>query len=178
MSKRGKAAGQHGLCDHCVWYKLELKKFQTSASRVELMDKYSKHLLQNWRDRQFDSSLHAQSCQTRESLLAGTPLSSMSHSVPGRNCELFFRLKIFFVPCFIGHWALACPLFLSCLKVLLMRSDGLDQAKHLVPRALIQAKTFSELIRPACHVMMNWCHGYSFHFAVSDADFYKDPCLK
>ena len=80
---QGKAAGQHGYCDHCVWFKKELKKIQTSASRVELMDKYAKHLLQNWRDRQFDSSLHAQACQTRESILAGTPLSSMSHSVPG-----------------------------------------------------------------------------------------------
>jgi hypothetical protein len=84
QSMQGKAAGQHGYCDHCVWFKKELKKFQTSASRVELMDKYAKHLLQNWRDRQFDSSLHAQSCQTRESILAGTPLSSMSHSVPGQ----------------------------------------------------------------------------------------------
>ena len=68
-------------------------------------------------------------------------------------------------------------LFDTGLKVLLMRSDGLDQAKHRVPRELIQSKTFSELIRPACHVMMNWCHGYSFHFAVSDADCYKAPCL-
>ena len=25
--------------------------------------------------------------------------------------------------------------------------------------------------------MMNWCHGYSFHSAVSDADCYKAPCL-
>ena len=27
QSMQGKAAGQHGYCDHCVWFKKELKKF-------------------------------------------------------------------------------------------------------------------------------------------------------
>ena len=39
-------------------------------------------------------------------------------------------------------------------SVLVIRSDGLDQAKHKVPRAHVKSKTFDELIRPACHVQL------------------------
>ena len=63
------------------------------------------------------------------------------------------------------------------LQVLLLRSDGLDQAKHKVPRSLVQSKTFSELVRPACHVMMTWCHCYSFQLGIADPDCFKEPGL-
>ena len=77
-----KAAGQHGLCDHCMFFKSELKKFHTSETRANILDQYAKHLLQNYRDRQFDAALHSQACQTRADSLSGNQMSSMSHSAP------------------------------------------------------------------------------------------------
>ena len=59
-------------------------------------------------------------------------------------------------------------------SVLVIRSDGLDQAKHKVPRTHVKSKTFDELIRPACHVQMIWVHGHGFSLSVADPDFCKD----
>ena len=59
-------------------------------------------------------------------------------------------------------------------SVLLVRSDGLDQAKHRVPRTLYKTKSLEAVIRPALHVQMLWCHGYDVCFNISDADFRKD----
>ena len=61
-------------------------------------------------------------------------------------------------------------------SVLVIRSDGLDQAKHKVPRAHVKSKTFDELIRPACHVQMVWVHGHGFSLSIGDPDFCKDTC--
>ena len=61
-------------------------------------------------------------------------------------------------------------------SVLLLRSDGLDQAKHKVPRTLIHSKSFEEIIRPAMHCQMIWAHCWGFQFAISDPDVRKDSC--
>ena len=61
-------------------------------------------------------------------------------------------------------------------SVLVIRSDGLDQAKHKVPRAHVKSKTFDELIRPACHVQLIWVHGHGFSLSVGDPDVCKDTC--
>ena len=60
------------------------------------------------------------------------------------------------------------------LSHLVMRVDGLDQAKFRVPRALKKTHAFDKLIRPALHVQGAWAHGFGFHFAVADADCKKD----
>ncbi len=75
---------------------------------------------------------------------------------------------------FLFSFASERNLYAHSTQVLLVRSDGLDQAKHKVPRSLVQSKTFSELVRPACHVMMTWCHGFSFQFGIADPDCFKD----
>ena len=62
-------------------------------------------------------------------------------------------------------------------SVLVIRSDGLDQAKHKVPRALVKSKTFDELVRPACHVQLIWIHGHGFSISVSDPDMKKDTAV-
>ena len=133
-----KSAGQHGLCDQCQHFKKELKRHLSIADRTWCMEEYAAHLLRNWRDRQVDSAWHAQAGQTRQAMLAGTPLSALHHSV------------------------------------LLVRSDGLDQAKHKVPRMSVFSKAFTELVRPAMHVQMMWAHFHSFEFAISDPDLKKD----
>ena len=53
-------------------------------------------------------------------------------------------------------------------SVLLLRSDGLDQAKHKVPRTLVHSRSFEEVIRPAMHCQMIWAHCWGFQFAISD----------
>ncbi len=58
-----------------------------------------------------------------------------------------------------------------------MRADGLDQAKHRVPRQMQSSKAFQELLRPCCHVMMVWIHFMLFHFSISDADSFKETHL-
>ena len=60
------------------------------------------------------------------------------------------------------------------LSHLVMRVDGVDQAKFRVPRALKKTHAFDKLIRPALHVQGAWAHGFGFHFAVADADCKKD----
>eukprot|EP00435_Cladocopium_sp_Y103_P069680 s586_g33.t1 len=102
------------------------------------MEEYACHLLRNWRDRQVDAAWHAQAGQTRQAMLAGSPLSALHHSV------------------------------------LLVRSDGLDQAKHKVLRMSTFGKSFTELVRPAMHCQMLWAHFHSFEFAISDPDLKKD----
>lgn len=85
-----KAAGQHGLCDTCSWFKAALRKHQTSKTRIDLVEQFAKHLLQVWRDRQFEASLHHQACQTRCAMLEGTHASSLSNGVPccrSYHCE-------------------------------------------------------------------------------------------
>ncbi len=55
-----------------------------------------------------------------------------------------------------------------------LRVDGVDQAKFRVPRKAVKPHAFESLIRPALHVQGAWCEGFSFHFAVADADMKKD----
>ena len=57
---------------------------------------------------------------------------------------------------------------------ILLRVDGVDQAKFRVPRVLRKSHAFEKLIRPALHIQGAWCHGFGFHFAVADADARKD----
>ena len=135
-----KSAGQHGLCDECLHFKRELRRGLPPILRTQCLEDYAAHLLRNWRDRQADAAWHAQSSQTRQLMLCGTPLGSQQHSV------------------------------------LLLRSDGLDQAKHKVPRTLIHSKSFEEIIRPAMHCQMIWAHHFGFEFALSDPDVKKDSC--
>ena len=59
------------------------------------------------------------------------------------------------------------------LSVVLVRADGLDQAKHKVPRALTKTHVFDRLWRPALHCHMVWSHGFGLHFALSDPDTLK-----
>lgn len=61
-------------------------------------------------------------------------------------------------------------------SVLLLRSDGLDQAKHKIPRCQTFTKSFTQLVRPAMHVQMLWAHFHSVEFAISDPDIPKDSC--
>ena len=61
-------------------------------------------------------------------------------------------------------------------SVMFVRSDGLDQAKHKVPRCQNFTKAFCDLIRPAMHVQMCWCHFHSVEFAIADPDLPKDSC--
>ena len=59
------------------------------------------------------------------------------------------------------------------LSVLLIREDGVDQAKFKCPRKLVKGHLWDKLYRPALHVHGVWAHGFGFHFAVSDADMPK-----
>ena len=59
------------------------------------------------------------------------------------------------------------------LSVLLIREDGVDQAKFKCPRKLVKGHFWDKLYRPALHVHGVWAHGFGFHFAVSDADMPK-----
>lgn len=132
-----KASGQHAVCDQCTWFKRELKRVKALHLRSRLIQDYSEHLLQNWRDRAADSAWTALAFETR-----ALSVTSDVRSHPS--------------------------------SVLVIRSDGLDQAKHKVPRAHIKSKTFDELIRPACHVQMIWIHGHGFSLSIADPDFCKD----
>lgn len=76
-----KSAGQHGLCDECMYYKQQLRNHLGMVERNSTMENYAAHLLRNWRDRQIDSNFHAQAGQTRAAMLAGTPLKLLQHSV-------------------------------------------------------------------------------------------------
>lgn len=60
------------------------------------------------------------------------------------------------------------------LSHVVIRIDGVDQAKFRVPRVLRTTHDFDKLVRPALHVQGAWCHGFCFHLAVSDADMKKD----
>ena len=60
------------------------------------------------------------------------------------------------------------------LSVLLVREDGVDQAKFKCPRKLVKGHAWDRLIRPALHVQGIWAHGFGFHFAVADADMPKN----
>ena len=60
------------------------------------------------------------------------------------------------------------------LSVLTMRCDGLDQAKHKVPRCMVPTKSFQSVVRPSLHVAMCWTHSHALQFAVSDTDMRKD----
>ena len=40
----------------------------------------------------------------------------------------------------------------KALSIVLIRADGLDQAKHRCPRRLIQGHFFQRLLRPALHI--------------------------
>lgn len=62
-------------------------------------------------------------------------------------------------------------------SVLLLRSDGLDQAKHRVPRVLVHSKMFDTVIRPAMHCQMIWCHFHLFEFCISEPDVRKDSTV-
>ena len=57
---------------------------------------------------------------------------------------------------------------------MLLRIDGVDQAKFRVPRCLTKTHSFEKMIRPALHVQGAWAHGFAFHLAVADADMKKD----
>eukprot|EP00435_Cladocopium_sp_Y103_P028947 s3265_g7.t1 len=59
-----KSAGQHGICDECMFYKQQLQRHMGIAERNSTMEDYAAHLLRNWRDRQIDSNFHAQAGQT------------------------------------------------------------------------------------------------------------------
>ena len=60
------------------------------------------------------------------------------------------------------------------LSHVLMRLDGVDQAKFRVPRQLVKTHAFEKLIRPALHVQGGWVQGFASHLAVADADMKKD----
>ncbi|CAK0812887.1 unnamed protein product [Prorocentrum cordatum] len=60
------------------------------------------------------------------------------------------------------------------LSVLVLRVDGVDQAKFRVPRTHSPSHAFEKLLRPALHVTGAWSHGFGFHLAVSDCDMKKD----
>ena len=62
-------------------------------------------------------------------------------------------------------------------SLLLIRSDGLDQAKHRVPRVLQKTKALENVIRPALHIQMCWMHGYDVCFHVADPDMRKDTVV-
>ena len=54
--------------------------------------------------------------------------------------------------------------------VLMLRTDGLDQAKHRMPRILQPQKAVERLPRPVCPVNMCWAHGHCFAFSIQDMD--------
>ena len=55
-----------------------------------------------------------------------------------------------------------------------IRADGVDQAKFRIPRVSTKTHVFDKLIRPTLHVQGAWCEGFAYHFAVANADRYKD----
>ena len=57
---------------------------------------------------------------------------------------------------------------------MMIRDDIIDQAKFRVPRNNIKSHLTDSLFRPALHIQGVWCHGFGFHFAISDADAKKD----
>lgn len=59
------------------------------------------------------------------------------------------------------------------MSVLMVREDGVDQAKFKCPRKLVKGHDWDKLHRPALHVHGIWAHGFGFHFAVSDPDMPK-----
>ena len=62
-------------------------------------------------------------------------------------------------------------------EVMLIRSDGLDQAKHRCPRTMLPSKIFSELVRPALHCHMLWSHAWTCNFWMADPDMHKNTCV-
>ena len=128
-----KSSGQHSTCDTCKYHKDKLKSRNLSISeRCSVMESYSTHLLNVWRDRQSDASFVALSVQTA---LHGAPFE------------------------FNG--------------LIMLRSDGLDQAKHRTPRILCPTKLIERLPRPVLPVMMHWGHGHVFQFAIQEMDVRK-----
>ena len=105
----------NGLCNSCCYYKKQLKCHLTADARVNMLNSYAKHLLQNWKDRQFDSALHAQACQTRLAMLAGADVSAMSHAEPWLKILLLF-LFLYFNRLFsqMFNWAEKKMLFRYC----------------------------------------------------------------
>ena len=65
----------------CCWCKKQLRCHLSCDARVNVMNQYAAHLLQNWKDRQFDSALHAMACQTRQAMIAGTDVAAIQQSV-------------------------------------------------------------------------------------------------
>ena len=59
-------------------------------------------------------------------------------------------------------------------SLMTIRVDGIDQAKFRVPRSNILSHLTDSLFRPALHIQGVWCHGFGFHFGISDADAKKD----
>ena len=56
------------------------------------------------------------------------------------------------------------------MSLMLVRIDGMDQAKFRVPRALKKSHITDALLRPALHIQGVWSHGFAFHLAIADAD--------
>ena len=48
------------------------------------------------------------------------------------------------------------------LSTVLIRADGLDQAKHRCPRSLVQGHSFQRLLRPALHIQNFGLNLHSF----------------
>ena len=69
--------------------------------------------------------------------------------------------------------AMAGPPF-QANSVLVLRADGLDQAKHKIPRLHQPCKSVENLLRPCCHIQMTWAHGHGFMFGVGDPDMKKN----
>ncbi|CAE7423854.1 unnamed protein product, partial [Symbiodinium sp. CCMP2592] len=60
------------------------------------------------------------------------------------------------------------------LSVVLIRADGLDQAKHKCPRSMTKTHGFEALLRPSLSVLMLWAQGHALAFEIKDADVYKN----
>ena len=60
------------------------------------------------------------------------------------------------------------------LSVVLIRADGLDQAKHKCPRSMTKTHGFEALLRPSLSVLMLWAQGHALAFEIKDADVFKN----
>lgn len=73
-----KSAGEHPNCDICVEHKRRLKRHLTALERSEELEAYSRHLLDNWLDRQTDANFVELAHATAQALRDGALLTAMA----------------------------------------------------------------------------------------------------
>lgn len=76
-----KSGGEHAVCDECAMFKKTLRALSYPAERQTVMEKYSRHLMDQWLDRQVDANNTILSLQCRKALQSGFSFANLARNL-------------------------------------------------------------------------------------------------